>query len=213
VKGLVFSQGVCGYEPLHRDRRRRRAAAVPCRLTSTLRLAANSIGSNCCSSRSRRWRPSGTRCSPATGGGASAGGEDVARHQRRRFGIRRRALVGGAVPSLRQSPSDRLFRRASADALAKRIGRPRARRSKAGNPAREPSSSSSPVWLRHQPQSALALWFEERVRRNGGRLKKTTIVVLARKPLVALWKYVTAGVIIEGVVMKTELDPGFRTIG
>jgi transposase len=75
--------------------------------------------------------------------------------------------------------------------------------SKAGNPAREPSSSSSHVWLRHQPQSALALWFEERVRRNGGRLKKTTIVALARKPLVALWKYVTAGVIIEGVVMKT----------
>jgi len=48
----------------------------------------------------------------------------------------------------------------------------------------------------------LALWFEERVRRNGGRLKKTTIVALARKLLVALWKYVTAGVVIEGAVMK-----------
>jgi hypothetical protein len=53
-------------------------------------------------------------------------------------------------------------------------------------------------WLRHQPQSALALWFKERVNRNGGRLKKTTIVALARKLLVALWKYVTAGVVIEG---------------
>jgi transposase len=58
------------------------------------------------------------------------------------------------------------------------------------------------LWLRHQPQSALTLWFEERVRRNGGRLKKTTIVALARKLLVALWKYVTAGVVIEGAVMK-----------
>jgi transposase len=58
------------------------------------------------------------------------------------------------------------------------------------------------VWLRHQPQSALALSFKERVSRNGGRLKKTTIVALARKLLVALWKYVTAGVIIEGAVMK-----------
>ena len=58
------------------------------------------------------------------------------------------------------------------------------------------------LWLRHQPQSALALWFEERVKRNGGRLKKTTIVALARKLLVALWKYVTAGVVIEGAVMK-----------
>ena len=58
------------------------------------------------------------------------------------------------------------------------------------------------LWLRHQPQSALAEWFKERVRHNGGRLKKTTIVALARKLLVALWKYVTAGVVIEGVVMK-----------
>jgi transposase len=48
----------------------------------------------------------------------------------------------------------------------------------------------------------LALWFKERVSRNGGRFKKTTIVALARKLLVALWKYVTAGVIIEGAVMK-----------
>lgn len=44
-------------------------------------------------------------------------------------------------------------------------------------------------------------WFKERVR-NGGGLKKTTIVALARKLLVALWKYVTAGVVIEGAVMK-----------
>ena len=58
------------------------------------------------------------------------------------------------------------------------------------------------LWLRHQPHSALALWFKERVKRNGGRLKKTTIVALARKLLVALWKYVTAGVVIEGAVMK-----------
>jgi transposase len=58
------------------------------------------------------------------------------------------------------------------------------------------------LWLRHQPDSALAHWFRERVRRNAGRLKKSTIVALARKLLVALWKYVTAGVVIEGAVMK-----------
>lgn len=58
------------------------------------------------------------------------------------------------------------------------------------------------LWLRHQPQSALTLWFKERVSRNGGRFKKTTIVALARKLLVALWKYVTAGVVIEGAAMK-----------
>ena len=60
------------------------------------------------------------------------------------------------------------------------------------------------LWLRHQPQSALALWFKERVNRDGGRRKKSTIVALARKLLVALWKYVTAGVVIEGAVMKNN---------
>jgi hypothetical protein len=44
---------------------------------------------------------------------------------------------------------------------------------------------------------------EDRVSRNGGRLKKTTIVALARKLLVALWKYVTAGVVIEGAIVKS----------
>jgi len=58
------------------------------------------------------------------------------------------------------------------------------------------------LWLRHHPQSVLALWFKERVMRNGGRLKKSTIVALARKLLIALWKYVTFGVVIEGAVMK-----------
>jgi transposase len=59
------------------------------------------------------------------------------------------------------------------------------------------------LWLRHQPDSALSRWFQERVTRNGGKFKKKTIVALARKLLVALWKYAAHGVIIEGVVMKT----------
>ena len=58
------------------------------------------------------------------------------------------------------------------------------------------------MWVRHQPHSALTRWFNERVKRNGGRLRKTTIVALARKLLVALWKYVNAGVVIEGTVLK-----------
>jgi len=75
--------------------------------------------------------------------------------------------------------------------------------SKAGNPRlRTTLIQLAWLWLRHQPQSALAQWFKERVSRNGGRLKKTTIVALARKLLVALWKYVTAGIVIEGAVMK-----------
>ena len=42
----------------------------------------------------------------------------------------------------------------------------------------------------------------ERVAANNGRRKKATIVALVRKLLVALWKYVTFGVVIEGAVMK-----------
>ena len=75
--------------------------------------------------------------------------------------------------------------------------------SKAGNPRlRTTLVQLSWLWLRHQPKSALALWFEERVKRTGGRFRKSAIVALARKLLVALWKYVTAGVIIEGAVLK-----------
>jgi transposase len=40
------------------------------------------------------------------------------------------------------------------------------------------------------------------VNNNGGRLKRRTIVALARKLLIALWKYVSAGIIIEGAVLK-----------
>jgi transposase len=75
--------------------------------------------------------------------------------------------------------------------------------SKAGNPRlRTTMIQLAWLWLRHQPHSALTRWFHERVERNGGRLRKTTIVALARKLLVALWKYVTAGVVIEGAVMQ-----------
>ena len=45
--------------------------------------------------------------------------------------------------------------------------------SKAGNPRlRTTLVQLAWLWLRHQPQSALALWFKERVTRNGGRLRR-----------------------------------------
>jgi transposase len=54
------------------------------------------------------------------------------------------------------------------------------------------------LWVRHQPQSTLTRWFKERSQQG----RKRAIVALARKLLVALWKYVTQGVVIEGAVMK-----------
>lgn len=74
--------------------------------------------------------------------------------------------------------------------------------SKAGNPrVRTTMIQLAWLWLRHQPRSALTRWFHARGARKG--VRKTAIVALARKLLVALWKYVTAGLAIEGAVMKT----------
>jgi len=75
--------------------------------------------------------------------------------------------------------------------------------SRAGNP-RLRTALIQPAWLwtRHQPGSALTQWFLMRVQASGGRFKKTIIVALARKLVVALWKYVTSGVIIEEAVLK-----------
>jgi transposase len=71
--------------------------------------------------------------------------------------------------------------------------------SKAGNPRlRTLMVQLAWLWLRHQPQSALARWFNAR----GERGRKGSIVALARKLLIALWKYVTQGVVIEGVALK-----------
>jgi transposase len=71
--------------------------------------------------------------------------------------------------------------------------------SKAGNPRlRTTMIQLAWLWTRHQPQSALTRWFKERSPQG----RKRAIVALARKLLVALWKYVTHGVVIEGAVMK-----------
>jgi transposase len=75
--------------------------------------------------------------------------------------------------------------------------------SKAGNPRlRTTMIQLAWLWLRHQPESALSRWFRERVA-TVRTARKKTIVALARKLLVALWKYIHAGVVIEGAVMKT----------
>jgi transposase len=74
--------------------------------------------------------------------------------------------------------------------------------SKAGNPRlRTTMIQLAWLWLRYQPESALTRWFHERTSQSSGRGRKIAIVALARKLLVALWKYVTAGIVIEGAVM------------
>ena len=75
---------------------------------------------------------------------------------------------------------------------------------KSGNPRlRTTMLQLAWLWLRHQPDSTLSRWFHERVSRSGGRFRKAMITALARKLLVALWQYVTAGVVIEGATIRT----------
>jgi transposase len=56
-------------------------------------------------------------------------------------------------------------------------------------------------FLNFQKDSALAKWFEERTK-NAPRLRKKMIVALARKLLIALWRFVRDGVVPEGVVLR-----------
>jgi transposase len=60
-------------------------------------------------------------------------------------------------------------------------------------------------WLRFQPDSALTKWYEERFGRGSSRLRRIGIVALARKLLIALWRFLETGVVPEGAVLKPVL--------
>jgi transposase len=79
--------------------------------------------------------------------------------------------------------------------------------SRAGNPrARTTLIQLAWLWLRYQPGSALATWFRERVGRVQGRTRRIAIVAMARRLLIALWRYVETGVLPEGVEIRAEAD-------
>jgi len=75
--------------------------------------------------------------------------------------------------------------------------------SKAGNSrARTVSIELAWLWLRHQPDSELSRWFRERVGNIKGRIRRIAIVALARKLIVALWRYLETGLVPTGAVMR-----------
>ncbi len=76
--------------------------------------------------------------------------------------------------------------------------------SKAGNKRiRKLMVELSWLWLRYQPGSRLSQWFEARFGHGGKRMRRIGIVALARKLLIALWRYLEHGVLPEGAVLKT----------
>jgi transposase len=207
VKGLLFSQGIAGYEPLRRDRRERldelktgdcrplpaHFKAQICRELDRLELLLKQIKAVEAERDALLAAARSVTSAPAAmllglkGIGPEFASVLCSQGLFRHFDNRRQlAAYAGLAPTPWQSGS---------------IDREQGV-SKAGNKRlRATSVELAWLWLRHQPDTALTLWFKERVR-NGGGLKKTTIVALARKLLVALWKYVTAGVVIDGAIMK-----------
>ncbi len=74
---------------------------------------------------------------------------------------------------------------------------------KSGNPrARTAMIELAWFWLKYQPNSELSRWFWKRVGEQHGRIRRITIVALARKLLIALWHYLEQDVIPAGATLK-----------
>jgi transposase len=207
IKGLLFSQGIRGYDPLRRDRREQLETlrtgdgrVLPLHMKrqvlrelDRLELLIDQIKGveaerDDMLANERQSTREVAVLSKVVGVGpefaAVLWGEGLFRH----FDNRRQvAAYAGLAPTPWQSGSiDR----------EQGIG-------KSGNlRLRSTLLEMAWLWLRHQPASTLSRWFNERVAQNGGLFKKVMITALARKLIVALWKFASAGVIIEGAVIR-----------
>jgi len=60
-------------------------------------------------------------------------------------------------------------------------------------------------WLRYQPESELSQWYQRRFGDGSSRVRRIGIVALARKLLIAQWRYLETGLIPQGAVLKSRL--------
>ena len=75
--------------------------------------------------------------------------------------------------------------------------------SKAGNRwVRALAINTAWSWLRYQPKSELARWYQGRFGNGNSRMRKIGIVALARKLLIAFWRYLETGIVPEGAVLR-----------
>jgi transposase len=209
IKGLLFSQGISDYAPLRRDRRSRLKTLrtgdgreLPSHLRAQIgreldriellleQIKAVEAGRDALLAAARK--PASEEAAPEPvamllalrGVGANFAAVLWSEAFYRSFSNRRQvAAYAGLAATPWQSGGIRHEQGVS----------------KAGNPRlRTTMIQLAWLWTRHQPQSALTRWFKERSQQG----RKRAIVALARKLLVALWKYVAQGVVIEGAVMK-----------
>jgi transposase len=209
IKGLLFAQGICDYGPLRRDRRARLEALrtgdgreLPSHLKAQIgreldriellldQIRAVEAAQDALLTTARRPASEEAVPNPVTmllalrGIGANFAAVLWSEAFYRQFANRRQvAAYAGLAATPWESGGIRHEQGVS----------------KAGNPRlRTTMIQLAWLWIRHQPQSALTRWFK--LQSQQGR--KRAIVALARKLLVALWKYITQGVVIEGAVMK-----------
>ena len=209
IKGLLFAQGIFDYAPLRRDRRKRLEALrtgdgreLPSHLRAQIgreldrielllgQIKAVEAERDALLAAARKPASKGAMPDPVTtllalkGLGANFTAALWSEAFYRQFANRRQvAAYAGLAATPWQSGGVRHEQGVS----------------KAGNPRlRTTMIQLAWLWIRHQPQSALTRWFKERSPQG----RKRAIVALARKLLVALWKYVAHGVVIEGAVMK-----------
>jgi transposase len=208
IKGLLFTQGIGGYEPLLRNRRRQLDELVTgdgrplpthlraqiCRELDRLEMILVQLKAVEAERDALLVRADEDLPTPASllaklkGIGPEFAAVLWSEGLFRSFSNRRQvAAYAGLAPTPWQSGS-----------VAHEQGV-----SKAGNPRlRTIMIQLAWLWLQHQPDSALSSWFRERVQRDVGRSKKLAIVALARKLLVAFWKYAIHGVLIDGAKTK-----------
>jgi len=204
IKGLLFAQGITDYEPLPRNRRERleelrtgdgrplppHLKAQIGRELDRLELALQQIKSveterDAVLSPSDEGTPApGAMLKRLKGIGPEFAGVLWSEGLFRSFSNRRQvAAYAGLAPTPWQSGS-----------VTHEQGV-----SKAGSPRlRTTMIQLAWLWVRHQPHSILTQWFHQRAQLNGGRIRKVLIVALARKLLIAFWKYVTVGIVPEG---------------
>jgi transposase len=209
ITGLLCGQGIPDYDPLHRDRRARLAALttgdgrpLPERLKAEIDRELDRL-EMVVSQLAAVERERDALVAQAAQGDACAAPAALVRLRGigvelasllwlealfRRFDNRRQiAAYAGLTPSpWKTGGIDR------EQGIAK-SGNPRLRRA---------MIELAWFWVRHQPGSVLSRWFTERVGAARGRVRRIAIVALARKLLVALWRYVTQGVVPQGAVLK-----------
>jgi transposase len=206
IRGLLFGQGITNYNPLHKNRRKRleelrtgdghpmlaHLKAEILREIDRLELVLRQI-SEVEAERDEMLRPAQASSPVALlmrlkGIGAEFAGvlylEGLFRHFENR---RQLAAYAGLAPSPWKSGS-----------VDHEQGI-----SKAGNPRlRTTMIELAWMWVRYQPASALSCWFRQRVGSERGRIRRISIVALARKLIIALFRYIKHGEIPAGAVVK-----------